>query len=162
MQKGRGKGKGKWKAKGGGLNHLFNKKNQSWKHKFFCLAFCNQQYIPTTDYEKDKLLQAGLGEKEILFEDIEIDSIQFKNVLFESFPRLKDGGGFQFYKCIPNTKLLEPLSTVTLTSPSVLKDRAGKARTYVCPIQKDLDLSPVYDLPSVVSSMQFTLIRSLK
>ena len=34
-----------------------------WKHKFVCLAYRDQHRIPTTDVEKDDLLQAGLGEK---------------------------------------------------------------------------------------------------
>ena len=54
------------------VRSLFNKGKKpksaskcSWKHKFVCLAYHDQTRIPTTDTEKDDLLQAGLGEKEI-------------------------------------------------------------------------------------------------
>ena len=58
-----------------------NQKNQNaWKHKFLCLAYCDQTRIPTTDVEKDDLLQAGLGEKEI-FKDIDIDAEEFRDVI---------------------------------------------------------------------------------
>ena len=38
-----------------------------WKHRFVCLAWRDQQKIPTTDTDKDDLLEAGLGEKLIEF-----------------------------------------------------------------------------------------------
>ena len=38
------------------------KKGVEWKHHFVCLARRDQSKVPTTDTEKDELLQAGLGE----------------------------------------------------------------------------------------------------
>ena len=35
----------------------------SWTHQFVCLSHHNQSMIPTTDREKDSLLETGLGEK---------------------------------------------------------------------------------------------------
>ena len=35
--------------------------SSSWTHHFVCLAFCDQTVIPTTAYEKDLLISAGLG-----------------------------------------------------------------------------------------------------
>ena len=93
---------------------MFGKKSKNqnaWKHKFLCLAYCDQTRIPTTDVEKDDLLQAGLGEKEIIFKDIDIDAEEFRD---ENYPALQNGGGFQFYRCIPNTRNLEKLSATTL------------------------------------------------
>ena len=54
------------------LNNLFhfNKKKKmdpskpAWRHKFFCLAYHDQERMPATDAEKDELYQAGLGERE--------------------------------------------------------------------------------------------------
>lgn len=40
-------------------------KKCAWKHEFIFLAYHDQRKIPTIDAEKDDLLQAGLGEKEI-------------------------------------------------------------------------------------------------
>ena len=73
-------------------------------------------------------------------------------MLYEAYPKLKDGGGFQFFKCAPNSRCLELLSSTTLSSPSILKSRVGNARTYIRPIQRDLDLSFTADLPTGVSS----------
>ena len=42
-------------------------KKCAWKHRFVCLAWRDQQRIPTTDTEKDDLLEAGLGEKVVSF-----------------------------------------------------------------------------------------------
>ena len=124
---------------------MFKKKNKAsskcvWKHKFVCLAFHDQSRIPTTDCEKDTLLEAGLGEKEIEFDDLDID-----------YPRLSEGGGFQFNKCSHNSHKLEQLPSTTLSSPAMLKSRVGNARTYIQPMQRDLDITAVIDLPTGVS-----------
>ena len=61
----------KKKRKAKEVASLFRKKAHAvakkcaWKHEFVFLAYHDQRKIPTTDAEKDDLLQAGLGEKEI-------------------------------------------------------------------------------------------------
>jgi hypothetical protein len=40
---------------------------------------------------------------------------------------------------IPNTQKLELLSLATQSSPMMLKQRVGTARTYIRPLQKDLN-----------------------
>ena len=70
------------------MSCLFNfKKTNSaaWRHKFVCLAYVDQSKIPSADYDKDELYQAGLGEKEITFEDINITQSQFEDIILESF-----------------------------------------------------------------------------
>lgn len=57
-------------------------KKCSWKHRFVCLAKKDQQRIPTTDIDKDELLEAGLGEKNIEFETLEMDGNEFRSVLY--------------------------------------------------------------------------------
>jgi len=116
-----------------------------------CLAWHNQRRLPTTDREKDELIMAGLGEKEIEFFDLNIDAGEFREILYQHYPNLQNGGGYKFYKCTPNTRILECLSPATLSSPDVLKARVGNARTYIVPLQKDLDLTPVVELPGGVS-----------
>jgi len=136
------------------LTSLFRKKTRAkcvWKHKFVCLAKYKQRRLPTTDHEKDVLFMAGLGEKEIEFFDLKMDAGEFRDLLYQYYPSLKDGGGYQFFKCSPNTRTLEHLSPATLSSPAVLKSRVGNARTYIVPLQKDLDLTPIVDLPGGVS-----------
>ena len=138
------------------VSSLFKKKSNKgggkciWKHRFVCLAYCDQCKIPTTDVEKDDLLQAGLGEKEVEFASLDLDADEFRKVLYRSYPQLENAGGFQFFKCVQNSRRLEPLSSVTLSSPALLKSRVGNARTYIRPIQRDLDLSIIFNLPKGV------------
>lgn len=40
----------------------------------------------------------------------------------------------------------------TLTSPAILKQRVGTSRTYIRPVQRDLDLKPIEDMSDVVSA----------
>ena len=137
------------------VSSLFGKRKKDatkcvWKHKFICLANCNQERIPTTDLEKDKLLMAGLGEKEIEFSNLTLSATDFRDLLYQHFPTLQEGGGFQFFKCKPNSRSLEQLSSTTLSSPSMLKSRVGNARTYIRPMQQNLDLTPIIELPGGV------------
>lgn len=81
------------------MSRLFNKKVKTvWRHKFVCLAYRDQERIPTTDCDKEELYQAGLGEKEIIFENLEISQSEFRDIILENFPRLEAGGGFRFLK----------------------------------------------------------------
>ena len=54
-------------------------------------------------------------------------------------------------ECKSNSHRLEILSSLCLTSPRFLKDSVGNARTYIIPLQKDLDFSVVAELPPGVS-----------
>lgn len=56
-----------------------------------------------------------------------------------------------YYTGIPNSRKLELLSMATLTSPAILKQRVGTSRTYIRPVQRDLDLKPIEDLSDTVS-----------
>lgn len=151
------------------VSSLFGKRKKAamkcvWKHKFVCLASRYQRRIPTTDAEKDELLMAGLGEKEIEFTDLELTAAEFRDLICYHYPNLQEGGGFQFFKCVANTRSLEPLSKTTLSSPAMLKSRVGNSRTYIRPIQKDLDLTPTIELPGGVTNVQiveFPFINTL-
>ena len=59
---------------------------------------------------------AGLSEKEIDFADLDLSAVEFRGLLYRHFPSLKEGGGFQFFKCIPTSRTLEQLSSTTLSS----------------------------------------------
>ena len=154
LNQSRSKGNVKRKAKEE-VSSLFKKKSKHksimWKHKFVCLASHDHNRIPTTDCEKDNLLEAGLGEKPIEFDDVDISADEFREIIYKHYPNLIEGGGFQFFKCVHNTRSLEQLSDVTLSSPAMLKNRVGNARTYIRPLQRDLDLTPIVHLPGGVS-----------
>jgi hypothetical protein len=77
------------------------------------------------------------------------DSIQFREAIHQAFSHLEKGGGYQFLKCTPNSRTLQLLSLSTLSSPEILKSRIGAARTYIRPLQCDLDTIPVKDKSEV-------------
>ncbi len=85
--------------------------------------------MPTTDAEKEELYQAGLGENMVEFESLQLTKEQFKGVIYKAFPPLQSSGGFQFLKCLPNTRNLEVISVTVHSSVSHLKQRVGNART---------------------------------
>lgn len=117
-----------------------------------CLAFTGQDRAPTTDGEKEELYQAGLGEKEIEFERIDMTHEDFRELLYTHFTQLKEGGGFQLLKRRSNSCNLEVLSMAAHGSLKLLKERVGKGRVYIRPVQQDLDLSPLSVPPSGVSN----------
>ena len=75
-----------------------NEDKPIWCHKFVCLAYVGQDKMPMSDYDKEELYQAGLGEKEISFKSLNLSQQQFRDLLMNEFPRLRDGGGFQLLK----------------------------------------------------------------
>lgn len=91
--------------------------------------------------------KAGLGEKKIVFADVDCDANVFCEGFISQYPKLKDGGGYLLCKCKPNSRELEPLSAAVLSSPRSLQGCGGNSRTYVRPLQCDLDLeSPEYEM----------------
>ena len=67
-------------------------------------------------------------------------------------PKLKEkAGGYQFFKCIPNSRCLEPLPGLILQSPIMLKQKVGLARAYIWPLQKNLDTTTVKQVNKIVS-----------
>lgn len=132
--------------------NLKKRSKPAWKHRFVCLAYYGQSRVPTTDADKDELYEAGLGEREVEFEHLDIDANQFRDVLLNAFPKLQEGGGFQLCKCLPNSRNLEPLSKLASSSPEFLKQRVGNARTYIRPLQRDLDLTATEIVPEQVST----------
>ena len=94
-----------WKRARKEVRNLFNYKKKvvsekrvAWRHKFVCLAYIHQTKIPSTDAEKEELYQAGLGEKEISFESLDMSQADFRNILLHNFPPLNKGCGFQLLK----------------------------------------------------------------
>lgn len=134
-----------------------NRPINSWTHPFYCLSECNQTIVPCSNFERDVLLEAGLGEKKVTFPDLDGSSEEFRSVLYDAFPKLKDAGGYSFGKCKANSKQIEKLSSFCLQSPRVLRDRVGNARTYIIPMQRSLDINTtitVKDTELNVSKLQ--------
>ncbi len=113
------------------------KKTITWTNKFVCLSGNNVSKAPTTNTSKMLLLSAGLGEKKIVIKDIDCTPNQFQEELTKHFPKLRDGGGFEFLRCIPNSRNLEVVPSL---SPRLLKREIGNGRVYIRPVQKPLSL----------------------
>lgn len=112
------------------------------------------------DADKEELYQAGLGEKEIAFKTLEMSQVEFRNLLLEHFPRLKEGGGFQLLKGLLNSRNMEVLSMAVHTSRALLKQRVGASRTYIRPVQRDLDLTAVEGTAEAVSIITAQLMTT--
>lgn len=113
-----------------------------WTKQFYCLAYCDQMHVPVTDEELDELFYAGLGVKKITFPDMNtLTNTHFRKVISDNFSKLRHSGGFEFLRCIPNTKRLEVFSEVAQMNPKVLQERSQKGKVFIRPVQNDL-LSP--------------------
>ena len=77
----------------------------------------------------------------MVIDDADCDANKFRDTLLSAFPKLIDGGGYQLCKCKPNSRDLEPLPSTAMKSPRNLQTLGGNSRTYIWPLQKDLDLS---------------------
>lgn len=100
------------------------------------------QHVPNLR-RKEELLAAGLGEKRIKISSSATAS-QLHDALLSAFQKLKDGGGFEMMRCLPNSKTLSPLPILEHGHiPASLKKEVGQARIYLRPLQADLIMEDV-------------------
>ena len=73
--------------------------------------------------------------------------MEFRDALFNSFPRLKDGRGFQLLcmKYGTNRELCVILLPKSGYTVHYVRSVAGQAKIYIRPIQKDLPLESLLD-----------------
>jgi hypothetical protein len=129
------------KRKGKAPAPFHSKKPRCWSLKFVCLANKDETHVPSTVAAKEVLVQAGLGEKKIEV-DVENSTQSFREQLYAYFPKLRNAGGFELMRCMANSRILEPISYSTAQFPKLLKKVIGNSRTYIRPLQKDLDVTP--------------------
>ena len=120
------------------------KKLVTWTQKFVCLALTETVKVPNAVY-KCLLEAAGLGEKKIVIPDAYCTATELNEELMRAFPKLRDSGGFEFLRCIPNTRDLELIDHQTSAQPRLLKQKAGNGKLYIRPIQKDLSMETVHE-----------------
>jgi len=120
----------------------------SWTHTFYCLANNDQDKLFTTSTLKNELVLVGLGEKKIQIANIDCNVKEFHEEIMNSFPKLRNAGGFEFLKCSPSTRILEIIPFGISNSPRRLKAYMGTAKVYIRPIQVDLDLAPAQEFIS--------------
>ena len=101
--------------------------------------------VPTSSADKEELINAGLGEMRVDIPNVECSTKEFHEVILKSYPKLREGGGFEFLQCIPNSRVLEPISSTVARSPRLLKSVVNTGRIYIRPLQKNLDLSGMED-----------------
>ena len=94
----------------------------------------------------------------VVFPSLDADGEEFRDMLYMAFPELRDGGRFEFCKCIGNSTTLQVLSTSVHASLSLFKERVGSTKTYIRPLQCDLDMSILMELPMGVCTLYTTLI----
>ena len=116
----------------------------TWTHHFMCLSDKDQGTIPSRE-EKNRLINAGLGEKKVVFSDKRGSWEHVKSVLEKEFPKLKDiNGAFEIMRSSGNRRSLELIAIPPMgyTVP-FLKETLGQAHGYIRPLQKNLDETPV-------------------
>jgi hypothetical protein len=99
---------------------------------------------PNQGYKR-QLLNAGLGEKKIVFTKNSSCSY-FHEALLENFPRLCDGGGYELLRTQHrSTTKLEILYPKQAAGYNVLhlKEDIASAKIYIRPLQRDLNLEPL-------------------
>lgn len=77
--------------------------------------------------------------------DIDCGGEAFHGLLLDTFPKLRDAGGFELLRCKPNTRELEVIAPRISSNPRLLKRSVANSRIYIRPIQRDLSLAGVDD-----------------
>lgn len=89
----------------------------SWTHKFFCLHSSDADRVPTAQWERLLLEEAGLGEKVVTVPDVDCSPATFQRLLLEAYPRLEEGGGFELLRCLPKSRDLTMITPRIASSP---------------------------------------------
>lgn len=105
-----------------------------------CLDRVDAERVPTTRSEKVTLEEAGLGEKSISFPDLECDHKAFHSTVLETFPKLREGGGYEMLRCKPASRDLVLMGPRVSSTPKLLKRRVGNGKVYIRPLQRNLSL----------------------
>ena len=116
------------------------KKSNLGQCDLFALTLQMPTSAPCTPSAKEKLLTAGLGEQKTTIPDVSCTKSEFNDAILELFPRLRESGGYELLKCIPNSKHLEIISSRISQSPRLLRSVVGNGRVFIRPIQKSLSL----------------------
>ena len=145
--------KGKWSN--------FSFKRETWTHEFFCLADRNQTVAPGKG-QKERLQDAGLGRKKICFH-YKATSGEVKAKLEETFPKLREGGGFDILRRGPTandlTLIRPPASGYSVP---FLRDSAGlgQAIAFIRPLQVNLNTDRVETVEEYGVSCIFLLTKT--
>lgn len=118
------------------------KRTSGCSFKMNCLSSPHDVHVPSSASQKELLLEAGLGLKDVYIPDVSCSREEFNDAIISTYPKLKSCGGFELLRCVPNSKQLEEISESVAQSPKLLKAVIANGRVYIRPVQKDLDLDP--------------------
>jgi hypothetical protein len=111
--------------------------------KMVCLSSPQDDRVPCTAASKEVLIEAGLGAKSVTIPDSSCSREEFWKVITSAYPKLLGCGGFEFLRCVPNSRELDMVSQNASQSPKLLKAIVGNGRVFIRPLQKDLSLDRV-------------------
>lgn len=118
-------------------------KRETLTHRFVCLAQKEQISAPSRE-EKDELRVAGLGEKKVVLNK-ESNASDVMVELLSVFPKLAQGGGFEFLRSGNRLRdlilIMPPPGGYSV--PFLKCCGIGQSIIYIRPIQTNLDLDPV-------------------
>lgn len=118
---------------------------QPWTVRIFCLSDTTDVKVPCSASTKILLLGAGLGEQTVTVPNVNCTMKEFREIILGTYPKLKDGGGFDMLRCLPNSRDLAIVTGKVTQSPKILKTVLGSGRLYLRPIQTNLDISTAED-----------------
>ena len=116
--------------------------------KFVCLSDKDQQEVPERE-EMRELLVHGLGEVKVTIPE-DANEKTIRNKLIETFPKLKDSGGFElmYVECRKKDLSVIPPGPDGL-SMKYLASFIAQGKIYVRPIQQDLPIEGEEDIGGV-------------
>ena len=112
---------------------------ETWTHEFLCLADKDANEIPSR-VKKFDLQEIGLGKKRVVFKRDD-GPVLFNNKLLESYPKLKDVGGYEFLRGgLAEKKLMVVAPPPRGYDVKFLRDEAGvgQAVLYIRPLQRSV------------------------
>lgn len=126
-------------------------KKRTWTANFVCLSDRLTNKVPSSA-EKQVLQKAGLGSKKIKFDVDDDEKIVIEKITCAElddktgdvcgFPKLKNGGGFEFMHCVANCRTLSVIECAS--SVKELKANiGGQSKIYLRPIQRNLSTTPI-------------------
>lgn len=62
-----------------------------------CLSDTKDVRVPTTERARETLALGGIGEKKLQRPDVDCATDEFHKVITNSFPKLRNSGGFELY-----------------------------------------------------------------
>lgn len=117
----------------------------TWTHRFCFLSDCNANVAPSI-VEKEKLLEVGLGEQKITFQDKKGNHEYLTKVLEDKFPLLKKTGGFLICRTASGSQRLKviPPSQSGYNIPYLRDDSPlRQAVAYIRPLQKSINIDDI-------------------